>query len=193
MHFAASKLPTSVFPRIVALVMYGDPANPGPSLSAPPRIPSVPAFAAALNQKLKENCATGDPVCSDGTVVKAHLSYDSANTTYIADSAAYIQQQFASGGTVGPQLSPNGGDSPAAEAALTSLFSLLGTAGGSSGSHSSSKCPAAPSSSSSTGSAATTTTTGSSTSLSSGASAAGSASATFTGGAMRLSPLGFLY
>ena len=187
-HLAAPKIPTSLYDRIVALVMYGDGGNPGPSFSDPPRTTTIPAFPDALNQKLKENCAFGDPVCSNGTSINAHLSYNAPNATYISGSAEYIQQQLQTNGKVGPQLSPNGGaPGPAALAALSSLGSVLGAVAG----PTASKCGSGPAS---TGNAtATITTTGSSAPLSSAATVASSAKATFTGGAMRLSPFGFLY
>jgi hypothetical protein len=71
-------------------------------------------------------------VCTNnGTDVDAHLSYDNSGTTYITDSATYIQQQFQSGGLSGPSpgLSPGTGNN---SAALSSLGVLLGAPSGTS-------------------------------------------------------------
>jgi hypothetical protein len=53
-----------------------------------------------LQQKLKENCAVGDPVCSSGGNIAAHLTY--LTGSYMVDSASYIKKQFASSGASGP-------------------------------------------------------------------------------------------
>jgi dienelactone hydrolase len=57
MHYAAKSIPEALFPKIVALVMYGDP------ITGPPQGPAaVPEFPAALQTKLLMNCAEGDRV-----------------------------------------------------------------------------------------------------------------------------------
>jgi hypothetical protein len=65
-------------------------------------------------------------VCTnDGTTIDAHLSYSNTGTTFISDSATYIQQQFQSNGTAGPSpgTPPGTGNN---SAALLSLGALLG-------------------------------------------------------------------
>jgi hypothetical protein len=62
-HFASPSIQPSLFPRIVALVMFGDPGNRGPNVTSPLGDGGItPPFPDALAQKLKENCAIGDPV-----------------------------------------------------------------------------------------------------------------------------------
>lgn len=62
MHLAGTFIPPSLYPQIIALVMFGDPGNKGPN--APDLLGTpLPAFPVPLAQKLKENCALGDPVC----------------------------------------------------------------------------------------------------------------------------------
>lgn len=142
MHVAAPNISTSLYPQIIALVMFGDPGNAGQNLTSIFGS-AAPPFPATLANRLMENCAFGDPVCSDGTNADAHLSYDNSNTTYINASAAYIQEQLQTDGNAGPEPSPNNGTSPggspAGEAsALASLASLLLGAAPTSGSTSSS-------------------------------------------------------
>lgn len=63
MHFASPSIDTALYPKIVALVMFGDPGNRGPNIvSVLPEGGITPTFPDALAQKLKENCAVGDPV-----------------------------------------------------------------------------------------------------------------------------------
>jgi cutinase len=57
MHYAAKSIPEALFPKIIALAMYGDP------ITGPPQGPvAVPEFPAALKTKLLMNCAEGDRV-----------------------------------------------------------------------------------------------------------------------------------
>jgi cutinase len=62
---AKPKLDTAVFDRILALVMFGDPAYQG---STGPDTSFVPTFPEPLYARLRENCAPGDPVRSIYTV-----------------------------------------------------------------------------------------------------------------------------
>ena len=87
MHNALLKVESALFPRIVALVMFGDPGwsslfssssniiiwltlstslgNKGPKAMSPLNCKNpVPVFAPELAQKLRQNCEKGDPVCS---------------------------------------------------------------------------------------------------------------------------------
>jgi hypothetical protein len=51
MHLATERLPESLYPKIKALVMFGDPYLKNGRL-----------FPEALRPKLLQNCAPGDPV-----------------------------------------------------------------------------------------------------------------------------------
>jgi len=63
MHFASPDIDPSLYHRIVALVMFGDPGNRGPDVvSVLPEGGITPPFPHRLAWKLKENCAVGDPV-----------------------------------------------------------------------------------------------------------------------------------
>jgi cutinase len=124
MHDAAAKLDPSVFPRIVAVVMFGDPGNKGPGALSPLG-GKVAVFPADLQAKLKENCATGDPVCSSGLDISAHLTYVSGD--YMSQSASYILKQFQSGGKAGASPSPNGGPNDKAPAGNASAMQALGS------------------------------------------------------------------
>jgi len=128
MHSAAAQLDPSLYPRIVALVMFGDPGNRGPNVNSPLG-GKVPAFPDALAQKLKQNCEKGDPVCTNsGADPAAHLAYTDKKLRYMEDSAAYIKKQFESKGKAGPAPSPNGGlqDKGNNTAALLELGKMLG-------------------------------------------------------------------
>jgi len=102
MHNAAAKLPEALHPRVVAVVMFGDPGNMGPTAKSPLG-GTVPVFPKALANRLMENCAKGDPVCGAGSNIMAHLTYGKGS--YMSESAKYIQKQFKSGGTAGPNAS----------------------------------------------------------------------------------------
>ena len=52
------KLDASVIPKIVAVVMFGDPGFSATSMMGAP----IRAFPAALFERLRENCAPNDPV-----------------------------------------------------------------------------------------------------------------------------------
>lgn len=132
MHFAAQSIPEALFPRIVALALYGDPGNRGPG-QIDPLGGTTPVLPSALAAKLIELCAFNDPVCNNnGTVVDAHLSYSNPNTTYISDGANYIAKEFQSGGTSGPVPAvPGPGDqTPENIQALSSLGAILGSSTG---------------------------------------------------------------
>jgi cutinase len=107
MHDTASKLDASLYSKIIAVVMFGDPGNKGPE-AVSPQGGKVPVFPKDLQEKLKQNCAAGDPVCTNsGTEISAHLTYIRGD--YMSSSAAYIQKQFQTGGKAGPSPSANGG------------------------------------------------------------------------------------
>ncbi|KAF2399443.1 cutinase-domain-containing protein [Trichodelitschia bisporula] len=126
MHTAAVKLDPAVKPKIVALVMFGDPGNKGPNALSPLNCDKVPVFPADLAAKLKENCEKGDPVCTnDGTDSASHLVYSDPAKGYIAASAAYIQKQFTSNGKAGASPSPNVGTGDNTQA-LLELGEVLG-------------------------------------------------------------------
>jgi len=128
MHGASVKLPTSIFPSIVALVMFGDPGNRGANVRSPLG-GMVPAFPAELAKKLKENCERGDPVCTNsGKEIGDHLVYSDERKGYIKGSTEYILEQLKTDGKFGPQLSPNGGEKDKGNntAALLELGELLG-------------------------------------------------------------------
>jgi cutinase len=54
MHLASANLSMNLFPRVVALVMFGD-----PGYKQQTRVRSFPVY---LGARLLENCADGDPV-----------------------------------------------------------------------------------------------------------------------------------
>jgi len=54
MHTAAKDIPLSLYPRIKAIVMFGDPAHRIGGL--------LSRFPVGLNSKVLEVCADGDPV-----------------------------------------------------------------------------------------------------------------------------------
>jgi Cutinase len=61
MHFSSLKIPTNLYDKIIALVMFGDPGNKGPGAVSPSG-GITPQFPKALQAKTKENCVDGDPV-----------------------------------------------------------------------------------------------------------------------------------
>ncbi|KAF2238226.1 carbohydrate esterase family 5 protein [Viridothelium virens] len=128
-HLAISQLDPSYYPAIDAIVVFGDPGNRGPG-QFDPLGSAEPAFPAALANRIKENCAFNDPVCTNnGTDVSAHLSYDNAGTPFINGSARYIESQFQSGGDSGPDFADDaapGNQTLSNLSALESLASLLG-------------------------------------------------------------------
>jgi len=99
----------SLYPKIVALVMFGDFGNKGSNVKTPFGS-IVPDFPPPLAQRVKQNCYPNDPICAnDGTNNESHLSYSAANETYIPDSARYIAKQLQTNGNTGPEPSPNHG------------------------------------------------------------------------------------
>lgn len=68
----------------------------------------VPTLPPALAQKVKQNCADGDPVCTNsGTDPNKHLEY--VEPHYMKSSAEYIAQQLKTDGKAGPSPSKYGG------------------------------------------------------------------------------------
>jgi hypothetical protein len=132
MHFAAQAIPSTLYARILALVMFGDPGNRGKD-AIDPLGGTSPAFPSDLAAKLRENCAHSDPVCTNnGTTIDAHLSYNNNGTTYMVDSAMFIHEQHQTGGKSGAQPAP---ESPGAqtEENIVTLQSLAKALGGSNG------------------------------------------------------------
>jgi len=128
MHDAASRLDKEMYDKIVALVMYGDPGNKGPNIKSPLG-GTVPPFPEPLAQRLRQNCAQGDPVCTNsGKLPDEHLVYGDDKYPYMKDSALYIQKQFETKGKAGPQPSPYGGpqDKGNNTQALLELGKMLG-------------------------------------------------------------------
>jgi len=70
MRSASRKLPAEMFPRIIALVMFGDRGI---------RDMSIPQFPKELEDKLFENCAKADPVCI--TVLSTSLAPSATSST----------------------------------------------------------------------------------------------------------------
>jgi Cutinase len=128
MHGAGQKIPAALLPRIVAVVMFGDPGNRGPNVPSP--LGGItPVFPTALADKLKENCAKGDPVCTNsGVDIDQHLEY----LEYMSSSAEYIKKQMDSLGKAGPSPSPNGGVKDVGDnsEALKNLGKALGASDG---------------------------------------------------------------
>ncbi|EUC33236.1 carbohydrate esterase family 5 protein [Bipolaris zeicola 26-R-13] len=67
MHRAAERLPVSLFPRIKAVVMFGDPQQRLGTLGD--------KFPIGLRPKVLQVCAKGDPVCDSGSCQYYHLTY----------------------------------------------------------------------------------------------------------------------
>jgi len=86
MRLAAPKIPANILPKILALVMFGDPGLRSGRFGTP--------FPAPLQGRLFENCAPKDPVCSEGSDFNPHLTYNSAGTTYQRDSTNFIVAAF---------------------------------------------------------------------------------------------------
>lgn len=66
MHRAADRLPSSIYPRIKAIVMFGDPYE---------RLSVGGQFPLELRANVLQLCAEGDPVCDEGTCQFYHLTY----------------------------------------------------------------------------------------------------------------------
>jgi hypothetical protein len=128
MHGAGVKIPAPLLPRIVAVVLFGDPGNRGPNKPSP--LGGItPVLPKALEDRLKENCEKQDPVCTNsGVETEAHLVYLEETKDYMTSSAAYIKKQFETKGKAGPSPSPNGGvkDKGDNTAALQKLGKELG-------------------------------------------------------------------
>lgn len=66
--FADGGLDAAIIPKIKALVMFGDPYSSG----------TLQAFPSSIQDRVLDNCAAGDTVCSDGGSPTAHTSYSQA-------------------------------------------------------------------------------------------------------------------
>lgn len=85
-----SVLDTSVSPKVLAVVLFGDPRSKGTSR---PSGTTVPNFPASIQDVLIDNCAPGDPVCDlKGGVIEKHLDY--IGNPYQAESAAFVIAAF---------------------------------------------------------------------------------------------------
>jgi len=85
------KLDESVLPKILAVVMFGDPGFKGTESSLG-RSSSIP-FSASLEAKLRQNCGPGDPVCDPtGSGYENHLVY--IDDPWQTDSVAFILAAF---------------------------------------------------------------------------------------------------
>ncbi|TID22001.1 carbohydrate esterase family 5 protein [Venturia nashicola] len=83
-------LDTSVIPKVLAVVLFGDPGFKG---TVGPTGTTVPKLPSAVQEILIENCAPGDPVCDPkGSERKKHLAYIGA--PYQAESAAFVIAAF---------------------------------------------------------------------------------------------------
>ncbi|WYZ42517.1 hypothetical protein EsH8_VI_000216 [Colletotrichum jinshuiense] len=85
MHAAADNIPTALYGRIKSLVMFGDGYL---RLGA-----NASKFPAGLNEKVRQVCAPGDPVCDPaGTCTFYHLTY--IRPEYIDPAVNFIVQKF---------------------------------------------------------------------------------------------------
>jgi len=83
------KLDENVLPKIVAVVMFGDPGFKGTEIPPGRFIP----FPASLEAKLRQNCGPGDPVCDPtGSGYENHLVYIDGD--WQTDSVAFIVAGF---------------------------------------------------------------------------------------------------
>ncbi|KAL2880820.1 hypothetical protein SGCOL_003847 [Colletotrichum sp. CLE4] len=85
MHAAAADIPAELYGRIKSLVMFGDGyLKLGASLSK---------FPAGLDEKVRQVCAAGDPVCdASGTCTFFHLTY--IRPEFIDPAVDFIVQKF---------------------------------------------------------------------------------------------------
>ncbi|KAK1638878.1 cutinase-domain-containing protein [Colletotrichum phormii] len=85
MHAAAADIPAELYSRIKSLVMFGDGyLKLGASLSK---------FPAGLDEKVRQVCAAGDPVCdASGTCTFFHLTY--IRPEFIDPAVDFIVQKF---------------------------------------------------------------------------------------------------
>ncbi|KAI1858219.1 hypothetical protein JX265_010887 [Neoarthrinium moseri] len=85
MHAAADEIPKALYPRIKSLVMFGDGYKRlGSTLSR---------FPSGLNEKARQVCATGDPVCNtSGECTYYHLTY--IRPEYIDPAVDFIVNAF---------------------------------------------------------------------------------------------------
>ncbi|KAI4928227.1 uncharacterized protein J4E92_005711 [Alternaria infectoria] len=84
MHRAADRLPTSLFPKIKSVVMFGDPNL---------RLGVVgDKFPNGLKAKVLQICAKGDPVCDSGSCQFNHLTY--IRPEYIEGAVTFIVRAF---------------------------------------------------------------------------------------------------
>jgi cutinase len=77
-RLAAAKMPVEIIPKILAVVVYGDPTIVGDSMAVGP----VPAgrMSDALYKRLQENCSKGDFTCDTGpgchSDLARHMDYE---------------------------------------------------------------------------------------------------------------------
>jgi Cutinase len=91
---ATLNITADIQPKIISLVMFGDPGIK-PGVKREP----IPEFMPPFKAKLYENCVVGDPVCADGAMLWGsglgkHLEYSMPGTKYLSDSANFIIKAF---------------------------------------------------------------------------------------------------
>lgn len=130
-HKAGVLIPEALWEKVIAIAQFGDPANRGIGALDPLGGVISGTFPGPLANRVKENCAYNDLVCTNnGTSLMAHESYIMfGNTSYVANSVQFIVNQFKSGGNSGSDYSQ--AVSPGTEtqgniAALLALGKLLG-------------------------------------------------------------------
>lgn len=70
MHYAADKIPKELLPKVVAVVMFGDPILKGAAGQGGPKFP------AELDNRTLQNCNEGDSVCDPkAKCFFPHLAY----------------------------------------------------------------------------------------------------------------------
>jgi Cutinase len=87
-------------------------------------------FPVAYANKLKQNCAQGDPICSfSGANYTAHLTYGSSSN-YIEDSANFIFNEYQTKGGSGPSQAAFGrpGADPATSPTAANIASIIALA-----------------------------------------------------------------
>lgn len=122
-HEGLAVISSSLYPRIIAIVLFGDPANRGPSGTyLDPLGKDAPGIPSGLTDKVMEVCGEGDPICTNnGTDFQVHASYGKTGT-YVQDAAVYILRQYQSKGTIGPVAGANPGTQTAANQQVIENF-----------------------------------------------------------------------
>jgi cutinase len=87
-----AKLPSTLYPRIIAIATYGDPGERSTDQASRP----APALPEELAGKWKGNCVKGDPACDKaaGSDFGPHLMYNKEGAKFHGDSAAFVVAGF---------------------------------------------------------------------------------------------------